>query len=263
MMKRFFLTTMMILSLLVTVAVADVVVLRDGTCITGEVVGMDREKVTVTTNYGETRVEREKVAAIQLLGTEPEVVVTTPAPEVEEEPQAEVEAGVQTVFGNTVSRRGWLEGTVYYLPRDVNGIPALSSLREAGKLYSPSLDIAPQEIRNLSPITYRREWFAVIYEGEFFVDVEDTYVFSILSDDGARLYIDGKQIIDNDGRHGPRSRRGTLYLEDGVHRVRVTYFQASGNEVALTLKSAREGQTLKVWDVTTPLGRRQTAGWLF
>ncbi|HFE52767.1 MAG TPA: beta-glucosidase, partial [Bacteroidetes bacterium] len=49
-----------------------------------------------------------------------------------------------------------------------------------------------------------------------------------VSNDGARLYIDGKLVVDNDGLHGAEERSGSTHLTAGRHRIRVAYFQAGG-----------------------------------
>src|SRR5262249_34678146 len=46
--------------------------------------------------------------------------------------------------------------------------------------------------------------------------------------DGSKLYIDGKQVVDNDGTHPPVRQSGTVKLTKGIHKVHVTFFQAGG-----------------------------------
>ena len=41
---------------------------------------------------------------------------------------------------------------------------------------------------------------------------DDIYTFALLSDDGSTLVIDGEQVIDNDGPHGPREVIGQKAL---------------------------------------------------
>jgi hexosaminidase len=65
---------------------------------------------------------------------------------------------------------------------------------------------------------------------ERLMDVTQTRVhrFTVTSDDGARLYVDNRLVIDNDGLHGPRARSGEIALAHGVHRFRVEFFQRGG-----------------------------------
>ena len=52
-----------------------------------------------------------------------------------------------------------------------------------------------------------------------------------MSNDGSRLYIDNKMVIDNDGQHGKIEKMGALNLSKGKHKFRVEYFQAGGKTV--------------------------------
>ena len=51
------------------------------------------------------------------------------------------------------------------------------------------------------------------------------YKFHIYSDDGARLFIDGQEVIDNDGSHSAGEATGKVALEKGFHKIRVIYFE--------------------------------------
>ena len=54
------------------------------------------------------------------------------------------------------------------------------------------------------------------------------YTFFTESDDGSKLYINGKAVVDNDGNHGVRPREGTVFLESGKHKVEVTWYNSGG-----------------------------------
>ncbi|MHC5023159.1 MAG: alpha-L-fucosidase [Planctomycetota bacterium] len=89
---------------------------------------------------------------------------------------------------------------------------------------------------------------AVEYVGRRFtgylrVPADDVYLFALDSDDGARLTIAGREIIDNDGLHGPRELRGTIALAAGLHPILVEYFNKTGG-AALDLRMAPLGETL-------------------
>lgn len=51
------------------------------------------------------------------------------------------------------------------------------------------------------------------------------YKFHIYSDDGARLFIDNQEVIDNDGSHSAGEATGKVALEKGFHEIRVIYFE--------------------------------------
>ncbi len=61
------------------------------------------------------------------------------------------------------------------------------------------------------------------------------YLFRLVSDDGAKLWIDRNLLIDNDGLHGTIERPCTLALDAGLHSFRVDFFQ-KGGDFALAAK---------------------------
>ena len=68
-----------------------------------------------------------------------------------------------------------------------------------GTIYTKALWVPPREFKEGFPgVTTRIEWFAIDFSGKFYVNQPGTYQFAIRSDDGSRLYIDGKQHIDAD-----------------------------------------------------------------
>lgn len=70
----------------------------------------------------------------------------------------------------------------------------------------------------------REEHFGVVFEGKLPITTAAEYEFQMASDDGARLLIDGRKVIEHDGLHGASLRKGTLPLEVGVHAIRMEYF---------------------------------------
>lgn len=71
--------------------------------------------------------------------------------------------------------------------------------------------------------------FALQFEGKIQIKKEGTYKFYIQSNDGTKLFIDGKLVIDHDGPHGAEMEKtGQMKLTEGLHPVRLDYFQAGG-----------------------------------
>jgi hypothetical protein len=75
-----------------------------------------------------------------------------------------------------------------------------------------------------------RDAFATRQSASLLVAQAGAYTFHIESDDGSRLYIDGKQLIDNDGLHGMVSKSGRVTLDAGLHQIVVTYFDNGGGD---------------------------------
>ena len=74
------------------------------------------------------------------------------------------------------------------------------------------------------------------------------YEFATVSDDGSKLHIDGKEVIDNDGLHSPRMMRGGIKLAEGPHRIQVSYFQGPRTTLALVLAVVKPGQDWRIFD---------------
>lgn len=73
--------------------------------------------------------------------------------------------------------------------------------------------------------------FGFAFTGYLTVATAGNYTFYTASDDGSRLYLNGRQIVDNDGLHGLTERSGSLYLPQGTHSIRVTFFERTGAEM--------------------------------
>ncbi|WP_375326123.1 alkaline phosphatase family protein [Flagellimonas sp. GZD32] len=73
-----------------------------------------------------------------------------------------------------------------------------------------------------------QEEIAVVFESYLDILEEGNYTFFTNSDDGSKLYINGTEIVDNDGDHGVMERSGSLDLTKGKHLVRVEFFNGGG-----------------------------------
>jgi len=80
-----------------------------------------------------------------------------------------------------------------------------------------------------------------ITTGRFWIAQPGLYRYSLISDDGSKLYIDDDLVIENDGTHATREQGGEKDLSVGMHRIRVSYFQGPRMEVALILRVANPG----------------------
>lgn len=67
--------------------------------------------------------------------------------------------------------------------------------------------------------------FSVRWDACMTLEAAQEVAFQLVSDDGSRLYVDGKQTIDNWGKHGVKARGRAVQLKAGVHHLRVEYFE--------------------------------------
>ncbi len=72
--------------------------------------------------------------------------------------------------------------------------------------------------------------FAFLATGYLKIPKSNNYTFRLISDDGSRLLIDGKEVINNDGIHGAGPVDGEIALREGYHPFRLEYFQAKGGK---------------------------------
>merc|ERR1712196_715458 len=54
------------------------------------------------------------------------------------------------------------------------------------------------------------------------------YTFFTTSDDGSKLWVTRRQVVNNDGLHGMRTRAGRVFLRKGSVSVKVVTFERGG-----------------------------------
>ncbi len=156
-----------------------------------------------------------------------------------------------TDFGSAKPETDSLVGLVYYLPGPADRLPDFSTIQPTYKLFSRMFSVGPQSFvgfnsPNGAP---RNANFAVHYEGAFNVAKAGDYSLYLESKEGARLSVDGKVVIDNDGVHGRTYKNANLSWTDGAHKIAVDYFAGTSNDVALELWVSPKGaaDSAKVW----------------
>ena len=149
---------------------------------------------------------------------------------------------VESRFGTTVVDPSRLRGEIYHLKPGTQVLPKFEKLKPVGVIYTNGLYIPPRDFAEGFPgVTDRFEWFALDYTGKFYVTQPGKYRFSLLSDDGSRLYIDGHKVINNDGVHATLRMDGSANLTGGLHTIRISYFQGPRYSISLILVVSRPG----------------------
>lgn len=78
--------------------------------------------------------------------------------------------------------------------------------------------------------TTESENFGLVFNGKLTTTKDGEHLFTVGSDDGTRLLLNGKVVIDHDGIHGMSAKGGKIALKRGVHDIEVQYFEKSGEE---------------------------------
>jgi hypothetical protein len=77
--------------------------------------------------------------------------------------------------------------------------------------------------------------FVTEVTGYLNIGTAGTHDFRITSDDGSRLIIDGTEVIDNGGLHGPTPKDGSIELTEGYHSLRIDHWDGDFDQ-RLTLE---------------------------
>jgi len=98
-------------------------------------------------------------------------------------------------------------------------LPDFKSLKSIKKGKTSDINPSKIEIHNY--------YYAIEYDAFIDITKEDEYTFYITSDDGSKLFIDRKLVLDDDGIHGPYDVFGKIKLSTGKHKIRIEYFQGN------------------------------------
>lgn len=112
----------------------------------------------------------------------------------------------------------------YFLPHSPNvRIETLAA-------RTPTASAIGEEVSLNQKIITKRDAFALRFTSNLAISRAGRYTFHLTSDDGSRLYIGGREIIDNDGLHGMVEKSGSVELAAGSHPLVVTYFDNGGDD---------------------------------
>ncbi|MHA1861474.1 MAG: PA14 domain-containing protein [Candidatus Ranarchaeia archaeon] len=70
--------------------------------------------------------------------------------------------------------------------------------------------------------------FSGNYTGWLWISSSGNYEFATSSDDGSWLYINNTLVVDNGGDHSTLTRATTTYLQEGLHQIRVAWYENGG-----------------------------------
>lgn len=103
------------------------------------------------------------------------------------------------------------------------------AIETLAKMTPKASGVVPQIVMNV-PQLKQRDKFALRFTGMISVPKSGKYTFYIASDDGSRIYLNDKLLVNNDGLHGMAEKSAAVELPAGVHNLIVTYFDNGGGD---------------------------------
>ncbi len=88
--------------------------------------------------------------------------------------------------------------------------------------------------------------FAFVYNGFIKIDKDGLYTFYLKSNDGSTLYINDYKIINNDGKHGVFEEVSSISLRQGLHKIKLKYFQAGGGKLLKVMWKSPEFEKTEI-----------------
>ena len=88
----------------------------------------------------------------------------------------------------------------------------------------------------------------LIISGYLRVPEDGVYTFSLMSDDGSWLKIDGNMVVDNDRPQSPHEEVSQQALKAGLHKIEVRYFDSNGGMLRLWVFDTK-GQKMQPADI--------------
>ena len=129
-----------------------------------------------------------------------------------------------------------LIGQLYVPNYPLYQMPNFEKLTPIYTFATAKIDVSPREFTTGFPTPKKQkivENFAILFKAKLALHTPGVYTFELYSDDGSKLFIDGKLVVDNDGIHDPRNRRFSIKLAAGFHPIEIHYFQGPRYQIAL------------------------------
>lgn len=115
---------------------------------------------------------------------------------------------------------------IYNIPKFTQKIPTDLDKKQAimGGVLSNFDNLSGNDFKDLE------DDFALLSFGYIRIEKKGNYDFRLWSDDGSKLYIHDKLIIDHDGPHGTSMKENKVNLEAGYHPFRIEFYQGGGGK---------------------------------
>lgn len=122
----------------------------------------------------------------------------------------------------------------------------------------PEIDFA---YRDGSPMPgiIPRDLFSIIWRGTLSLPTQTNVVFTLKTDDGSRLYINGERVIDHWGVHEATEMSASVSLDKGTHDLKIYYYENLGWASAHFYWQPEGGERSTRMPVTAPGSSRLRA----
>ncbi len=130
-----------------------------------------------------------------------------------------------TVFG--ADQEPGLVGECFAFDHGIGDFQDFAGLRPTAVHVDSQISFSNGE--ELYRITRILQNYQMRWSGSIKVAKDGDYTFITESDDGSRLFIDDRQVVDSGGTHAMAKKPGQVHLATGEHRLRFEYFQGAGD----------------------------------
>jgi hypothetical protein len=127
-----------------------------------------------------------------------------------------------TLIPSLVPEKSLSPGLVYrYFEGGWDWLPDFDTLTAVQNGVVPQPDIR---------FLQKKDSIGVVFSGYIKIPADGIYTFYTRSDDGSRLKVAGKPVVENDGLHGMQEQADQIALKKGIHAIEAAFFEKSGDE---------------------------------
>jgi outer membrane protein OmpA-like peptidoglycan-associated protein len=143
------------------------------------------------------------------------------------------------VYSQTPPTFSKFTGTVYKIPGNELKLGYGDHVFDneiLGQIELASLNVPrSKEDTAMFPGVFQKGQFGIVFLSTLKIAQTGCYKFSLISDDGSKLWIEDRLIISNDKPHKMTAKRDTMRLDAGLYDVKVWYYNAYPYEFGLIL----------------------------
>jgi hypothetical protein len=114
----------------------------------------------------------------------------------------------------------------FYVGKDWSQLPNFGAMTPSQQWNAYEFAVDREQVLGL--MQKGNDAFALAFTGYLQIDKPGEYTFYSSSDDGSRLFVDGKLVVNNDGDHGVIEKSGSISLTPGKHAVRMDFYNGNG-----------------------------------